>query len=65
MYQIIYLSSSVKYLNVEEIESLLLQCRKIILKRILLVLYFISKVTFFKLLKVEVALLELFESIKR
>jgi hypothetical protein len=66
MYQIIYLSSSVKYINVEDIESLLSQCRKNNLEKNITGALLYIEGNFLQVIEgPEVAVLELFESIKK
>jgi hypothetical protein len=66
MHQIIYLSSCVKYLNVEEIGSLLSKCRKNNLEKDITGALLYIEGDFLQVIEgPEVALLELFESIKK
>jgi len=66
MHQIIYLSSSVKYLNVEEIESLLSQCRVNNLEKDVTGALLYIEGDFLQIIEgPDVAILELFESIKK
>jgi hypothetical protein len=66
MHQIIYLSSSVKYLNIEEIESILSQSRKKNLEKGITGALLYIDGDFLQVIEgPKVALLELFESIKK